>query len=252
MDVWHISSIPEHENVFTPEPPPPLVDSSSPGDTSHHATDIAGSSSDGTLSNESESSVRSDPSFCERVIGNTWSGSPAIILRSLRVPGRDEAACAARWLRGDSGNCVFEDGWTDVRLRLLADEWAACTGGPGGLPSTAEAALQSEEGLVDDGAVTYAEAAPQAVAKPFMVHTGHLVVPFMNGRVTKKGGDVVGHGLVLAVDSGVDWRKWESHLLDVAEAATRWLQRLEREGAELEKGRVETWAKKLLHGGGVR
>lgn len=213
-----------------------------------------------SIGTASDNSLTNGASLCERVIGKTWSGTPTVVLRSLRAPGRDEEACAARWLRGDGseGGGIFgdDDGWTDRRLRLLADEWRAC------------AELGTRYGIVDDvedvpfqtqPAPTPAEVeaghvgaieSPKGSARPFMIHTGHLIVPFGNGRVRQDGGDtnVIGHGVVLAVDRGVDWRRWESHLINVAAAATRCFESLEHEGYAAEKARVETWADKLLHG----
>ncbi|CAN0520923.1 unnamed protein product [Ectocarpus sp. 12 AP-2014] len=84
-----------------------------------------------------------------------------------------------------------------------------------------------------------------------MLHTGHVIVPFLNGRVreTEKGGPnvVIGHGVVLAVDRGVDWRCWESHLTETTAVATRCFERLEREGESVERERVNDWAEKLLN-----
>lgn len=85
--------------------------------------------------------------------------------------------------------------------------------------------------------------------RPFMVHTGHIIVPFLNGRVREKGGDSVGHGIVLAVDRGVDWQRWEPYLMEVAAEATRCFERLENEGEVAEKERVKVWADKLLRRG---
>ncbi len=84
-----------------------------------------------------------------------------------------------------------------------------------------------------------------------MIHTGHVIVPLLNRRMRERqrdgNGVVVGHGLVLAVDRGVDWWKWESHLLETAAAATRCLERLEYEGEIIERERVRLWKEQLLH-----
>lgn len=254
--MWHISSIPDHETVFIPAPLSVAADS--PTSSCNTATKTPGDTA--SIGTSTENSFTNGAYFCERVIGKTWSGTPTVVLRSLRASGRDEAACAARWVHGDGsdGGGIFgdDDGWTDRRLRLLADEWRVC------------AELGTHYGIVDDvedvpfkpqPSPTPAEVdashvgafeSRQGASKPFMVHTGHLIVPFGNGRVRQQdGGDtnVIGHGVVLAVDRGVDWRRWESHLTDVAAAATRCFERLEHEGYAAEKARAKTWAKQLLH-----
>ncbi|CAM9193761.1 unnamed protein product [Scytosiphon promiscuus] len=306
-DVWHVSSIPDHETVFTREPPPrsqPLAtptaaspksnnDGASDDETDTDAGDAisagGGAGSIGTLTVDSGGPTRQDSStFCERVVGKTWSGVPVVVVRSLRVPGREEAAFAARWLRenGEDGGGVFGDdeGWTDQRLRLLADEWEACTRGPannvitcganrggGGdsvLASTtaATAAAGSEYSGAAAKRSTAAqrpkpagapESSPSPAAslrvfpRPFMAHTGHLIVPFMTGcvqRAWKRGENaVIGHGVVLAVDRGVDWRRWESHLVEVAVVATRCFERLELDGEIVERERVRLWGERLLN-----
>lgn len=262
-DVWHVSSILEHESVFAPETRLPAGTQQLPAGNDSAASDTNTAEGDigsiGTLTVESSSrSVNTNlgdgSRFCERVLGKTWSGNPAVVLRSLRAPGRDEAACTARWLRGngEDGGSVFGDdeSWTDQRLRLMADEWRACTAaggrgggdGDGGGPS-ADSAVVSPS--ASPGAL------PRSVPRPFMLHTGHVVVPFLNGccpRETEDGGssEVVGHGVVLAVDRGVDWGRWESHLTETAAAATRCFERLERDGEVAERARVKRWKEKLL------
>lgn len=255
VDLWHVSSILDHEAVFTPEAL--KLPASSRRSIDHQSTvadDAKPAGGDmesiGTLTVNSGRTVNTrcgdGARFCERVVGMTWSGSPAVVLRSLRVPGRDEAACAARWLRGngEDGGGVFGDdeGWTDQRLRLLADEWRACTavgdggrGGPGfGYITAGSPSSSSSPG-----------ASPLPVPRPFMLHTGHVIVPFLNGYVREMenggGGKFVGHGVVLAVDRGIDWRQWESHLMETAAVATRCFERLERDGELAERERVERW-----------
>lgn len=292
--MWHVSSILEHETVFTPEGPPLRLGSNAETTTSensgidvedtHRNESLAGdthtaaggagsatSASGGSVGDNTSGGGGGGARFAERVIGKTWSGSPAVVLRSLRVPGRDEAACTARWLRanGQDGGGVFGDdeGWTDQRLRLLADEWSACAGsadtpsydveggGRGsGVGTTApisskysgEAATRSGPTPAPPPVVS-----PRLVPRPFMLHTGHVIVPLLNRRVreTQRDADgvVVGHGLVLAVDRGVDWGKWESHLMETAAVATRCLERLEFEGEILERERVRRWKDHLLH-----
>lgn len=272
-DVWHISSIPVHETVFTPGSLPIAADPSIHGvNTDNFINNPDSAISIGT---PSDSSLTDTAYFCERVIGKTWSGTPRVVLRSLRAPGRDEAACAARWLRGDGsdGGGIFgdDDDWTDRRLRLLADEWKACAepgtrygivDDAGGVPSQqgpadtmAAETTEPQQAAPAQEAVAAGDVGvsqpPRGVARPFMIHTGHLIVPFGNGRVRQQDGgnaDVIGHGVVLAVDRGVDWRPWESHLAGVAAAATRCFERLENEGHAAEKARVQTWADTMLHG----
>lgn len=247
-DVWHISSIPDHKTIFKAEPPLAEEESFNRND---NGTPTHGTQEDAGISDEIIDSGGTGSSggarFCERIIGKTWSGSPAVILRSLRTPGRDEAVRAARWLRWGGEECdgVFGDDecWTDHRLRLLADEWKICAGL--GTKKYGIAKIGSDTRATSHPAT----AAPRVVAGPFMVHTGHLIVPFLNGSVQKKGGGVIGHGVVLAVDRGVDWRRWESHLLDVAVAATQCFEQLEREGEVAEKARSKAWAGKILHRG---
>ena len=93
-------------------------------------------------------------------------------------------------------------------------------------------------------------ASPRLAPQPFMLHTGHVIVPFLNRRVReaeKEGnGMVFGHGLVLAVDRGIDWWKWESHLTETGKMATRCFERLEREGEIIERERVRRWRDELL------
>lgn len=319
-DVWHVSSIPDHETVFAREPPLRSQPSSPPMAESPKST------KDGTSKDEPAATVAADnisvggdagsigtltvgsggpgqqdsPRFRERVVGKTWSGTPAVVVRSLRAPGREEAAFAARWLRenGEDGGGVFGDdeGWTDERLRLLADEWEVCTrgaantrtyGGRGGgglmLGSTTTAAAaattaSASAAAAATAATTAAAAAgsgysgaaavrskpaevpglppspavsPLVTPRPFMVHTGHVVVPFLNGRVQRTGkrGDkaVIGHGIVLAVDRGVDWRRWESHLVETAVVSTRCFERLERDGEIAERERVRLWSERLVN-----
>ena len=283
--------------------------------------DVCGDDSIGPLSVESSISNLSGSSvetarFRERVVGKTWSGFPAVILRSLRAPGSYEAACAARWLRrnGEDGGGVFgrDEDWSDNRLRLLADEWTFCTGlglarmrrgktgvGVTEIPAGAETAaildpavgaLPSPQGTTatpdpavgvrsqcqgdpavaansppqgdpgvaahppsqgDQAVGVYSPPRERASLRPFKVHTGHIIVPFLNGRVREEGGDSVGHGVVLAVDRGFDWRRWEPYLVQVAAEATRCFERLENEGQAAEKARVKAWADRLLqHGDG--
>ena len=314
-DVWHISSICDHKTVFKLDDGSTPCDIRSPSSNNSNnkawtsRADSCGEASTGALSSVESGSISSlggtGARFRERVVGKTWSGSPAVILRSLRASGSYEAACAARWLRGngEDGGGVFgkDEDWSDDRLRLLANEWRFCTGlakmrpgvegGVGGLPADSEtAAATSAEreaqirprvagagpptdldtaaratprgvkttrvGLMspaDTETATAATASEKAASpplrgglRPFMVHTGHLVVPFLNGRVRERGGDSVGHGIVLAVDRGVDWRRWEPYLTKVAAEATRCFDRLESEGEAAEKARVKLWADKLL------
>ena len=247
--MWHVSSILEHEQVFTPEPTDQAI---SAGDTDAAAGGDAGSIGTLTVDSGPTANTRSCSGdgayFCERVVGKTWSGYPAVVLRSLRVPGRDEAACTARWLRGngEDGGGVFGDdeGWTDQRLRLLADEWRVSTAtgdgvrGPGLISSVGS--LSASPG-----------GSPRSMSRPFMVHTGHVIVPFFSScclRETEGGEsrEVVGHGVVLAVDRGVDWRRWESHLMETAAVATQCLERLERDGEVAERERVRIWKEELL------
>lgn len=300
-DVWHVSSIPDHKKVFETETPPPpmktrkdnndvavddeasIVDGNNTVDGDMGSIGSLTVDSGGTAGHGGE--IRGGAYFCERIVGKTWSGAPAVILRSLRVPGRDEAACAARWLRGngEGGGGVFgdDDGWTDQRLRLLAGEWRACTsaggvpdyglasgggGGPGfrsrditatTIPATVGSGTSGTAAVAgsDTAAILSSPLplalSPRATPRPFMLHTGHVIVPFLNGRVreTERGGPnvVIGHGVVLAVDRGVDWRCWESHLTETAAVATRCFERLEREGESVERERVNDWAEKLLN-----
>lgn len=74
------------------------------------------------------------------------------------------------------------------------------------------------------GTTEYDSLSAAAVSRPFTVHTGHIIIPFVNGRVINQKDYVLGHGVVLAVAHGVDWRKWESYLTDIANAATRWFE----------------------------
>lgn len=249
-DVWHVSSILDFKTVFTPEPSILAEMSELPTSNIDQAI-VAGNTntargdaeSIGTLTVDSGRTTNTrcgdGARFCERVVGKTWSGNPAVVLRSLRVPGKDEAACAARWLRGngEDGGGVFGDdeGWTDQRLRLLADEWRACTaigdrgGGPGLGPTTAPPSPSLR-------------ASPLSMPRPFTLHTGHVIVPFLNGCLRERGDgesrEVIGHGVVLAVDRGTDWRRWEPHLMETAAVATRCLERLERDGEVAERKRV--------------
>lgn len=246
--MWHVSSVLEHEAVFTPESTNQAVlaggTNAAGGDTESVGT---------TLTVDSDRTVIGDGArFCERVIGKTWSGRPAVVLRSLRVPGRDEAARAARWLRGngEDGRGVFggDEGWTDQRLRLLAEEWRVCTAiggggrGPPGLGSSAGPPSSASPGA----------ASPRWQPRPFMLHTGHVVVPFRNGCLREdleNGGtkEVIGHGMVLAVDRGVDWRRWESHLMETAAIAMRCFDRLERDGEVVMRARVGLRKEELVN-----
>lgn len=321
-DIWHISSICDHNTVFELDDgsTPYVIQSPSSNSSGSKAwtsrADNCGDASIGVLNSVESGSISSlggsGARFRERVVGKTWSGSPAVILRSLRTPGSYEAACAARWLRGngEDGGGVFgkDEDWSDDRLRLLANEWRFCTGlekirhgvagGVGSSPAdsqTASATSAAREAQVRSrvagvgppadldttaratsaqtsrsvipagvgllspaesetttaGTTTEKSASPppRGELRPFMVHTGHLIVPFLNGRVREKGGDSVGHGVVLAVDRGVDWRRWEPHLMAVAAEATRCFDRLENEGEAAEKARVKLWTDKLLRKG---
>lgn len=258
-DVWHVSSILDHEIVFAPEASFLAETSKLHGAGILHQatttgdTNAAGGETEsiGGLTVDSGRTVNTHcgngARFCERVIGKTWSGHPAVILRSLRLPGRDEAACTARWLRanGEDGGGVFgdDDDWTDQRLRLLADEWRACTaiGGKGAGPG-----LGSTGGPPPTSSV----APPRSVPRPFMLHTGHVVVPLLKGYMREmengENREVIGHGVVLAVDRGVDWRRWEPHIIETAAVATRCFERLERDGELIERERVKLWKEELL------
>ena len=152
-DVWHISSISDHKTVFKLDDSRPNIQS--PSNSSNRTwtprADNCGDDSIGTLSVESGITSRDSGSsarFRERVVGKTWSGSPVVVLRSLRAPGSYEAACAARWLRGngEDGGGVFgkDEDWSDDRLRLLAEEWKFCTG----MENTRHG--EAEVGLPDD------------------------------------------------------------------------------------------------------
>lgn len=241
-DVWHVSDILDHEAVFTPEPIDQAIDTSAAGGDAE---------SIGTLTVDSDRTAAGDGEhFRERVVGKTWSGHPAVILRSLRAPGRDEAARTARWLRGngEDGRGVFGDdeGWTDQRLRLLAEEWRVCTaiGGRDRGPI-----LGSSVGSLSSAAP--GATSPRWQPRPFMLHTGHVIVPFLNGCLREEpesGGsrEVIGHGVVLAVDRGVDWRLWESHLMETAAVAARCFERLERDGEVAMRARVNRWKEELL------
>lgn len=242
-DVWHISSILDHEAVFTPEPVDP--------DIAADDTNAAGGDTEsiGNLTVDSGRSLDAHcgdaARFCERIIGKTWSGYPAVVLRSLRVPARDEAACTARWLggNGEDGGGVFGDdeGWTDQRLRLLADEWRVCTAIDDG---------DRDPGLGSSIGSLSASPGASPPPRPFMVHTGHVIVPFSNNCLREPDGggsrEATGHGVVLAVDRGVDWRRWESHLIETAVVATQCFERLERDGEVVEIERVRLWKEKLL------
>lgn len=336
-DVWHISSICDHKTVFKlnddstrcVQSPSSTSSSNNNNKTGTPRADNCGDASIGTLTSAESGSISgshggSVARFRERVVGKTWSGSPAVILRSLRAPGSYEAACAARWIRGngEDGGSVFgkDEDWSDDRLRLLADEWKFCTGldrtrrhgvagGVGGLSADFETAAATPAAAAQEARVRRPSVAgvgspgdletaaretsaqtsslcsvetttgvgvlspagsgtttavttsdpegaaacppPRGGSRPFMVHTGHLVVPFLNGRVREKGGGGrVGHGVVLAVDRGVDWKRWEPYLGEVADKATRCFERLESEGEAAEKARVKIWADKLLLRGG--
>eukprot|EP00752_Nemacystus_decipiens_P007665 g6853.t1 len=246
-DVWHVSSIPEHEAVFTPEPidrPKVAGDANAAG---------ADTESLGTLTVDSSRTDNTDGGdgarFRERVVGRTWSGHPAVVLRSLRVPGRGEAARTARWLRanGEDGRAVFGDdqGWTDQRLRLLAEEWKVCTAGGGGDRGPGSGSSGGQPSAASG-------TSPRSQPRPFLLHTGHLVVPFRNGCLREKSEiagtkEVVGHGVVLAVDRGVDWRRWEPHLVETAAVAMRCLERLERDGEVAMRRRVRRWKEDLVN-----
>lgn len=279
-DIWHLSSVPNHETVFEPTPPRLPKSSSTSSTVRNHASMAAkedvlkhqrasargeaviGASDVGTpsitLGNHSHASVGSDARFREKVIGKTWSGSPTIVLRSLRSPGRNEALRAARWLRGtddaDEWNgCAFgdDDGWTNQRLRLLAEEWRVCAGLETASRSSCVPSSHRDYPDLKEPDLTATHPRPTNTPRIFTVHTGHLIVPFLNARVQKKGGDMVGHGVVLAVDRRVDWRPWESHLIELATTATRCFECLESQGAAIEKSSVNAWASTLLHGGGL-
>lgn len=85
-------------------------------------------------------------------------------------------------------------------------------------------------------------------ARPFTVHSGHLVVPFSNTCV-RENPDVIGHGLVLAIDPGVDWSPWESYLAEIGTAASKRFEALEAEGFAAAKLKVKAWANDLFtHG----
>lgn len=295
-DVWHVSSILEHETVFMPKRPPipsqqqpsPILHTTTKNPESNNNNNKSRTDNDAAIANDGRNDTdggvevesigsltigsvggggdgdgrNSGARFCERVVGKTWSGVPAVVLRSLRVPGRDEAACTARWLRGngEDGGGVFgnDEGWTDERLRLLADEWRTCTG----FATAAAAAVAATATDLCDPAAAAAATPAAAVApprppvpRPFTLHTGHVIVPFLNGRVresytTSRGKSsnnmVVGHGVVLAVDRGFDWRHWESHLTETAAVATRCFERLEHEGEVAERERVKLWREELL------
>lgn len=267
VDLWHISSIPEHDKVFLPEVQP-LHDTSSLSEEDEVGASVNPQSVSEATEPKSFTGVSGmeGAHFDEKIVGRTWAGSPVVVLRSLRTPGRDEALRGARWLResGD-GNIHRVDAWTDQRLRLLADEWQLCAGqGRGtrfGVPSMITSPLpavpiigtssknQGGGSAEADIATTVpvSRSTPLTPVRPFMAHSGHLIVPFTNGRV-REDPDVVGHGLALAVDRGVDWTPWESHLIDVAAAATRRFEALEDDALAAEKVRVKSWAAKILSG----
>lgn len=247
VDVWHISSVAEHETVFLPES---LSGNDESGSVSEEDESGAKNASKSTDSADGKYADR----FDERIVGKTWAGSPVVILRSLRAPGKDESARIARWERAtkDDGLCCGDDSWTDQRVRLLADEWKICTGKKATLLYTS--ATKKDNNLADqlreDATREDAGAVPESPAmsthtRPFKVHSGHLIVPFTN-RCVREDRDIVGHGLALAIDPGMNWSPWEPFLANVAAAATERFEALELEALEAEKLRAKSWAAKLL------
>lgn len=91
-DVWHISYIPDSETV-TISDSPSSVDPTS--DTSKPSSSSATSPATKSLAHESDA-FGMNARFDERVIAKTSSGSPTVILRSLRAPGQEEAEREAR------------------------------------------------------------------------------------------------------------------------------------------------------------
>ncbi|CAM9268105.1 unnamed protein product, partial [Discosporangium mesarthrocarpum] len=209
----------------------------------------------------------SDPGFREHVTGRTWSGTPRVVLRSLWSPEQCEVCRAAQWLKEEwTGVFAGDIDWTDSRLRLLADEWELCASGgdcvkghkkAGGDANTGgriDGEKSAIEGAATGGGGQKGEGAGEGeevkesgcegsdegcggerldafCPPPFVVHTGHLIVPF-HDRHTRDNTSVVGHGLALMVDSdrfvngtedrGVEkWKPWEGFLKDIACAASR-------------------------------
>lgn len=222
--MWHISYIPDSDTVTTSDSPSPV---DPPSGTSGPSSATATSPAKRILVPDSDA-FGMNARFDERVIARTSSESPMVVLRSLRAPGREEAERGARWSRESrhllGGGSEGDGSWTNQNLRLLADEWALCTGRskpPGVLEMVS---LNHETEL--HGKTEHDSISAAAVPRPFMVHSGHIIIPFVNGRVMNQKDEVLGHGVVLAVAHGVDWRKWESYLTDIAEAASRWFEHL--------------------------
>lgn len=70
-------------------------------------------------------------------------------------------------------------------------------------------------------------------------------MPFANTCV-RKNPHVTGHGLVLAIDPGVDWSPWEPYLAEVGTAASKRFEALEAEGFAATKLKVKSWTTDLF------
>lgn len=223
-DVWHISYIPDSETVTISDSPISVnLSFGTNGPSAATATSLAK-----TILAPDSAAFDMNARFDERVIAKTTSETPTIVLRSLRAPGREEAERGARWSRESKhlsgGGSEGNGSWTNQNLRLLADEWTLCTG-RSKPPGVLEMISLSHEALLH-GKTEHDSISAAAVPRPFMVHSGHIIIPFVNGRVMNQKDEVLGHGVVLAVAHGVDWRKWESHLIDIAKVASRWFEYL--------------------------
>lgn len=240
-DVWHVSHLPEYQAVFLPsEYAIPRETHTSNGGrypqrkSESPASSVLGENGAGCWSNARGIGPDGEI-FSERVIGRTWDGSPVVVLRSLRTPGQEEGQRTHRWRRAQGGSEGFgDDEWSDRRLRLLAEEWELCVSRNSrrecnrDLPRRSSAAGRIGIGSVyGRGQGTVGISTQEPVPVPFTVHTGHVIVPFLNGRV-REDSDIIGHGLALEFDSRFDWKPWEPLLVKISTETTRRLEEIEK------------------------
>lgn len=241
VDVWHVSHLPEYQAVFLPsEYAIPRETHTSKGGgypqgkPESTASSVLGESGAGWGSNAGGIGPEGEI-LSERVIGRTWDDSPVVVLRSLRTPGQEEEQRAHRWRRAQGGSGGFgDDEWSDRRLRLLAEEWELCVSRNSRRECGQDLARRSSAaGRIGIGSVygrgqgTVGISTQEPVPVPFTVHTGHIIVPFLNGRV-REDNDVIGHGLALEFDPRFDWKPWEPLLVKIATETTRRLEEIDK------------------------
>lgn len=231
IDLWHISSVPEHRPVLAG------ADKAWPAGflgVNPNVDVLRGASSAGPATSMHVESGCLQDADClhEQVLGRTHARAPAVILRSVRQFQPVEARRYERWIRlgGRSDGIGGKGSWTDERLRLLAEEWQLCAGeSHAGSAVSARADHTPSLGM---SAMPAAAGASQKKAssghgRPFMAHTGHLILPFSTTALQDEC-HVIGHGLALSIDSVCDWRLWEPFLTDIITATSLQLNQLRR------------------------